>query len=238
VVRSRRRCRLHALLRWCTRTRSSTTTYRRWMMTICVVVGRRVTSSFNEAVAILVGDALLARAFEVLATQITPAAVAAKCCGVLGRAAGASALVGGQADDLADGGAKDVELNGTLTELEAIHRRKTGALIVAALELGGLAANGSPEQLAALTAYGRNVGLVFQITDDLLDVAGNQEAVGKRVAKDADRGKLTFPRLMGVESSRRNAEKLVDEACVMIEIFGERGLPLGELARAVLTRKK
>jgi geranylgeranyl diphosphate synthase type II len=131
-----------------------------------------------------------------------------------------------------------VELDGNLAELEAIHRRKTGALIVAALELGGIVAGGTPAQLEALKAYGRNVGLAFQITDDLLDVAGNQEAVGKRLAKDADRGKLTFPRLMGVESSRRNAEKLVDEACAMIKVFAEKGVPLGELARAMLTRKK
>jgi geranylgeranyl diphosphate synthase type II len=151
----------------------------------------------------------------------------------LGRAAGASALVGGQADDLAMADRTD----GDLSELEAIHRRKTGALIVAALEIGGIVAGGTPAQLESLKAYGRNVGLAFQITDDLLDVAGNQEAVGKRLAKDADRGKLTFPRLLGVESSRRDAEKLVDEACVMIEVFGEKGVPLAELARAILTRK-
>src|SRR6476659_1331638 len=189
---------------------------------------------FGEAAAILVGDALLARAFEVLAAEVTPAATAAKCCVVLGRAAGASALVGGQADDLAMAEPTD----GDLTGLEAIHRRKTGALIVAALELGGIIADGTPTQLESLKAYGRNVGLAFQITDDLLDVAGTQEAVGKRLAKDADRGELTFPRLLGAESSRRHAEKLVDEACAMIEVFGETGVPLGELARAVLTRKK
>jgi geranylgeranyl diphosphate synthase type II len=193
---------------------------------------------FGEAVAILVGDALLARAFEVLAADVTPAAIAAKCCAVLGRAAGASALVGGQADDLAMAGRNNVQLDGNLTELAAIHRRKTGALIAAALELGGIVAGGTPVQLESLKAYGRNVGLAFQITDDLLDVAGNQEAVGKRLAKDADRGKLTFPRLIGVESSRQKAEMLVDEACAMIEVFGETGVPLGELARAVLTRKK
>src|SRR5262249_43649193 len=122
-------------------------------------------------------------------------------------------------------------------ELEAIHRRKTGALIVAALQLGGIVANASQEQLSTLEAYGRNVGLAFQITDDLLDVAGNQDAVGKRLAKDADRGKLTFPRLMGVEASRRYAEKLVDEACDMIEVFGEKAAPLGAMARVVLNRK-
>jgi geranylgeranyl diphosphate synthase, type II len=156
----------------------------------------------------------------------------------LGRAAGASALVGGQADDLAMTKRNDVELNGDLKELEAIHRRKTGALIVAALELGGIVAGGTPTQVAVLEAYGRKVGLAFQITDDLLDVAGNQEVVGKRLDKDTGRGKLTFPRLMGIESSRHEAEKLVEEACAMIEVFGEKGVPLGELARAVLTRTK
>jgi geranylgeranyl diphosphate synthase type II len=146
-------------------------------------------------------------------------------------------LVGGQADDLAMAERDHIEVKAGLKELEAIHRRKTGALIVAALELGGIVADGTPEQLATLKAYGRNLGLAFQITDDLLDVAGNQEAVGKRLAKDADRGKLTFPRLMGIESSRRYAEKLVDEACDMIEVFEQKGVPLSELARAVLTRK-
>ena len=110
---------------------------------------------FGEATAILVGDALLARAFEVLATEVTPPALAAKCCAVLGRAAGASALVGGQADDLAMAEREHPTVNGTLTELEAIHRRKTGALFVAALELGGIVADGTGEQLAALKAYGR-----------------------------------------------------------------------------------
>jgi geranylgeranyl pyrophosphate synthase len=92
--------------------------------------------------------------------------------------------------------------------------------------------------LDALTSYGRNVGLAFQITDDLLDVSGTQATVGKRLAKDADRGKLTFPRLMGVEASCRRAETLVAEACDMIEVFGPKGAALRELAQSVLTRKK
>ena len=107
-----------------------------------------------------------------------------------------------------------------IAELEAIHRRKTGALIVASLELGGVVAGASREQLSALAGYGEKVGLAFQITDDLLDVAGEQQAVGKRLGKDADRGKLTFPRLLGVEASRQQAAHLIAEACAMIEIFG------------------
>lgn len=193
---------------------------------------------FGEAVAILVGDALLARAFEVLATEIMPLSIAAKCCAVLGRAAGASALVGGQADDLAIAARDQDRVDGDLLELESIHRRKTGALFVAALELGGIVANGKPKQLDALASYGRNVGLAFQITDDLLDVSGSETVVGKRIAKDADRGKLTFPRMMGIEASRRRAEALVAEACDMIELFGSNGEPLVGLAQSVLTRIK
>ncbi len=193
---------------------------------------------FGEAVAILVGDALLARAFEILASEIAPPARAASCCAVLGHAAGALALVGGQADDLATGEGTNPARNGDLEELESIHQRKTGALFVAALELGGMVADATPEHLAALKAYGRNIGLAFQITDDLLDVSGTQAAVGKRLAKDASRGKLTFPQLMGIEASRQHAERLVDDGCAMIEVLGSKGEPLRELARMVLTRKK
>jgi geranylgeranyl diphosphate synthase, type II len=191
---------------------------------------------FGEATAILVGDALLARAFEVLARDIEPPAVAAKCCAILGKAAGATALVGGQAADLEMAADSQKQLNGSLKELEAIHRRKTGALIRASLELGGVVAKASREQLQALAIYGEKIGLAFQITDDLLDVTGNQAAVGKRLAKDADHGKLTFPRLLGCDASREQAATLVEEACVMIEIFGSRSEPLRSLAQFVLSR--
>ncbi|HEX4412876.1 MAG TPA: farnesyl diphosphate synthase [Lacipirellulaceae bacterium] len=190
---------------------------------------------YGEATAILVGDALLARSFEVLASEIRPAETAARCCAVLGRAAGASALVGGQAADLQMSSGNE-DGNGGLFELQSIHRRKTGALIRASLELGGIVADTSEEELAVLTGYGERVGLAFQITDDLLDVSGDQAAVGKRVAKDADRGKLTFPRLLGCDESRRRAAELVDEACAMIGIFGVRADQLRELAKFVCER--
>jgi geranylgeranyl diphosphate synthase type II len=193
---------------------------------------------FGEATAILVGDALLARAFEILATEITPQSLAAKCCAILGRAAGAEALVGGQADDLATSDRAQPVSDSDLNQLESIHRRKTGALIVAALELGGTVGSATPEKLAALAAYGRNVGMAFQITDDLLDVSGSQSAVGKRLAKDMTNGKLTFPGVLGIEPSRKHAEKLIDEACAMIEVFGPKAEPLRALARLVLTREK
>jgi geranylgeranyl diphosphate synthase type II len=126
---------------------------------------------------------------------------------------------------------------GDLRELEAIHRRKTGALITASLELGGTVAMANEEQIAALREYGTRVGLAFQITDDLLDASGSQAAVGKRVSKDAAQGKLTFPRLIGCDASRERAERLVAEACAKIEIFGERAEPLDALAKFVCSRK-
>jgi geranylgeranyl diphosphate synthase type II len=188
---------------------------------------------FGEATAILVGDAIQARAFEILATDVKPAARAAQCCAVLGRAAGATALVGGQAADL-----NAEMLESDPAELEAIHRRKTGALFVASLELGGIVAGATPDQLAALKSYGRNVGLAFQITDDLLDVAGNQAVVGKRVAKDANRGKLTFPAMMGLKESRHRASQLVEDACAAIDCLNSGAESLRSLALFVRDRSR
>lgn len=187
--------------------------------------------AFGEDVAILVGDALLARAFEILAADVKPADRAARSCAVLGQAAGATALVGGQAADLAGDAGKD-----GVAALEAIHRRKTGALITASLQLGGITAGAMDEQLAVLEAFGRGLGLAFQITDDLLDVSGQQAVVGKRVDKDAARGKVTYPQLLGVEASRMRAAELIDEACLAIETLGPAAQPLHDLARFVLER--
>jgi geranylgeranyl diphosphate synthase type II len=200
---------------------------------------------FGEDVAILVGDALLARAFDVLASELQPPAVAAKCCAVLGRAAGATALVGGQADDLhhaketsGSSPRSNTESSDALDQLQAIHRRKTGALFVASLEMGGIVAGATSYQLEILRGYGQRVGLAFQITDDLLDVTGNTADVGKHVAKDSENGKLTFPVLLGVEESRRQATELIDEACAIIEQLGPTADPLVALAKFVVFRQK
>jgi geranylgeranyl diphosphate synthase, type II len=147
-------------------------------------------------------------------------------------------LVGGQAADLQRAESPINAGKADLPALESIHRRKTGALFVAALELGAIVTRANAEQEAALTAYGTKVGLAFQITDDLLDVSGNQAAVGKRVAKDAGRGKLTFPALLGAEESRCRAKTLIDEACAMIEVFGPRARPLQALAEFVCSRER
>ncbi len=193
---------------------------------------------FDEATAILVGDALQARAFEVLATEITPAERAARCCATLAQAAGASALVGGQADDLTSQFFQPTDDTQAIERLELIHRRKTGALFRASLRLGAIVAGATDQQLAALDTYGQHLGLAFQVVDDLLDVSGNETTVGKRVGKDSERGKTTYPSVLGIEASQERAEALIDEACRAIETFGEAAAPLRELARYVSQRNK
>jgi geranylgeranyl diphosphate synthase type II len=196
--------------------------------------------AFDEATAILCGDALQALAFETLARGM-PAAVAAEACLVLARAAGPEALVGGQADDLAAerGWIADMSQAPPAEQvawLERIHRRKTGALFSAALELGGLAAGATGAQRAALAGYGRAFGLTFQIADDILDAAGDEVAMGKRVGKDADRGKLTFPTVVGLEPSRQRALALAAEAAAAVAPLGESAAELSHLARWIVSR--
>ncbi len=187
--------------------------------------------AFGEAVAILAGDALLTLAFEVLAKDVQPPEVASRCCAALAEAAGATALVGGQADDLA------VQFSaGDLASLESIHRRKTGAMFLASLRLGGVVARATQRQQSALEEFGRKIGLAFQIADDLLDVEGSEASMGKRVGKDSQHGKLTFPSLLGIGESRRRAAKLIDEACAALAPFGDKGSPLEALARYVIDR--
>ena len=183
---------------------------------------------FDEATAILAGDALLARAFEVLATEMRPAERAAACCTELGRAAGATALVGGQADDLA----AEFRRIG-LERLQSIHRRKTGALFRAALQLGAIAADAPADERTWLESFGENLGHAFQIVDDLLDVSGQEEQVGKRLGKDREHGKVTYPALLGVDESRARAGKLIEQAVAALAPFGERAAPLRELAEFV-----
>ncbi len=180
---------------------------------------------FGEATAILAGDALLALAFETLARLECRPEVVARCCATLAEACGPCQLVGGQAADIAGGLDSDDTESGKqlgkdgqlgkdeqLEQLESIHRRKTGALILASLRLGSLVAGADSVASEALEQYGRRLGLAFQITDDLLDARGEEAAMGKRVGKDAGLGKLTFPGLMGIDKSRRLAEQLIGEA--------------------------
>jgi len=195
---------------------------------------------FDEATAILCGDALQCFAFETLA-QGMPAATAARGCLVLARASGKESLVGGQADDLAAerGWVSDMTTASAAEQvawLERIHRRKTGALFSAALELGGLAAAAEPHQLAMLAAYGKAFGLAFQIADDILDAEGTEAAVGKRVGKDVERGKLTFPSVIGLEASRERAAALAREAAEAVAGMGPAADDLARLALWIVHR--
>ena len=134
----------------------------------------------------------------------------------MSRAAGASALIGGQSDDLAAEGQ-----GGTLDQLRSIHARKTGALIRVSLRLGAVVAQADESVVERLDRFGRHVGIAFQIVDDLLDHEGDAATIGKRTQKDADRGKLTYPVLLGTHASRRQAEALTESACEEAAAFGE-----------------
>jgi geranylgeranyl diphosphate synthase type II len=184
-------------------------------------------------------------AFEVLTTGYPPRTAAA-CCRELAKGAGAAGMVGGQVDDLAwerrveDPSAPPRTLEG----LQHLHARKTGALFRASLRMGAYAAQGErangpdPALLAALEEYGRCFGLAFQITDDLLDVSSSAEVAGKRVQKDAARGKLTYPGLLGVDESRIRAGRLCQEAQDHLAPLGPAAAPLAALARSLVARNR
>lgn len=203
---------------------------------------------FGEALAILAGDGLLTLAFQVLAEHYPPD-VAARCCLELARGAGPAGMVGGQVEDLAwersSGARQDplfprTEQPHTLEALERIHAHKTGALFRSCLRLGVFAAGSTAttDLLRRMDRYGECFGLVFQITDDLLDVEGSAAETGKRTQKDAARGKLTYPGLLGVEESRRRAQVLADEALDLVRPLGPSGGPLAALLQFVLARNR
>ena len=193
--------------------------------------------AFDEATAILAGDAFQARAFELLATEITPPAVAARCCAELAQTAGATALVGGQMDDIhVEESSMDLLCADTIDRLESIHARKTGELFRTSLRLGALVAQADNELLEHLDTYGTKLGLAFQIVDDLLDTQGDVHTVGKAVGKDVEQGKITFPKVLGVEDSQQRARQLIDEACLALTPFNSRADNLEALAHYVLER--
>ncbi|MGJ7458236.1 (2E,6E)-farnesyl diphosphate synthase [Halomonas sp. MA07-2] len=189
-----------------------------------------VHKAFDEATAILAGDALQALAFEVLARASHPRLPA--MIHTLAQAAGRDGMVAGQALDLAAvGGHPDAEAMATM------HGHKTGALIRAAVHLGGLvaAAEGNP-RLAALDDYARAIGLAFQIHDDVLDVTGDTATLGKASGADAARDKPTYPSLLGLEGARARAAELVEAAVVALAPLGEDAAPLKALARYMIER--
>ncbi len=192
-----------------------------------------VHKAFDEATAILAGDGLLTRAFEVLADPAThpDGGTRAALVLALARAAGPDGMVGGQMIDLA------VEHVATgIGEITRLQRLKTGALIQFACEAGALAARAPTPLHDALRFYAQDFGLAFQMIDDLLDVEGSAAAMGKAVGKDAARGKATFVSLLGVDRARDQAHRLADQAAAHLAPFGRRAGRLRDLAAWVVKR--
>ena len=188
---------------------------------------------FDEATAILAGDALLTKAFEVLADDRTHgnSTVRAELILVLAKAAGDAGMVGGQMLDLV---AKDHALN--MPEITRLQRMKTGALIAVSCEAGAIMGRASEKARHALHAYAHDIGLAFQIADDLLDVEGDEAEVGKKTGKDAAAGKATFVSLLGRERAREQAGLLADQAAMHLDLFEEKGKLLRDLAYFVVSR--
>ena len=192
--------------------------------------------AFGEAMAILAGDALLTRAFEVLAADLPDPVVAAECCRVLASAGGSDGMVGGQVADLAATNTSPESVDDPLQVLGDIHRRKTGRLLAASLELGAVVAGAEKQVRESLLDYGQQVGLAFQVADDLLDVEGDINRTGKTSGRDAHLGKWTYPALAGNDTSRRLARNCIASACAAVEPLGEAGEPLKVLAEFVIER--
>jgi farnesyl diphosphate synthase len=189
---------------------------------------------FDEATAVLAGDALLTYAFEVLADPDTHGDPAVRCelISALAQAAGGHGMVGGQMIDLlAENESLDI---GAITRLQ---RLKTGALIAFACEAGAILGKAAAEPRMALRAYAHDLGLAFQIADDLLDVQGDAAETGKPVGSDAAAGKATFVSILGVERARSQASLLVNQAVAHLDLFEERAELLRQAARFVVERR-
>ena len=190
--------------------------------------------AFNEATAILAGDALQAWAFELLADA--PGFNAAQRVALiksLAKAAGLQGMVGGQAMDI---GATNTDVN--LQQLQSMHAFKTGAIIRAALTMGGIAASASAEQLSALDTYGTHIGLAFQVVDDILDVDGNAETLGKTQGKDSKANKPTYVSLMGLDGAKKESQRLLQAALEALGEFGVSADSLRGLAHYIIARDR
>ena len=191
--------------------------------------------AYDEATALLAGDALQSLAFQILASDTEPALGAARrleMIEALARAIGPEGMAGGQAIDLESVGRKLAP-----PQLEDMHRRKTGALIRAAVRLGALARAGADAPLlAALDEYGAAVGLAFQIADDILDVEGSTETLGKTAGSDATRGKPTYPAVIGLAAAKNRAQELLAAALESLKPLGDNGRTLAGLAGYIIQR--
>jgi geranylgeranyl diphosphate synthase type II len=188
---------------------------------------------FGEAMAILAGDAMVTMAFETIAADAEPA-IACRLIRELASATGPAGMIGGQVLDMA--GEKQ---SLTLEQLQQVHRLKTGALITVACRLGAISAGITSEtKLQSIASFGRHLGLAFQIVDDVLDVTSTPEQLGKATGKDASKGKNTYPGLLGLEPSRREAANQLEAAIAAVADLGPAAEGLRALARFVVERNK
>jgi geranylgeranyl diphosphate synthase type II len=191
---------------------------------------------FGEAKAILAGDGLLTEAFRVMAQiplgKIRPEALLRVIC-LVAQASGYQGMVGGQVTDI-QSERKTVEP----ATVEFIHSHKTGALIAASVTSGAILGAASETQVDAINAYGRGIGLAFQISDDILDVEGDSEKMGKGVGGDARKKKVTYPSVHGLGTSKRIQEQTIDQAIHSLEAFDSKADPLRAIATYIIERKK
>ena len=191
---------------------------------------------YGDDIAILAGDGLLAYAFEYVATQtknVKPENII-RVVARLGHTVGAAGLVGGQVLDLESEGKSDI----TAETLSFIHTHKTGALLEASVVSGAILANASEEDITRLSNYAQNIGLAFQIIDDILDITATDEQLGKTAGKDLQAQKATYPSLWGLEKSQAKAQELVDSAIAQLSIFGFKAEPLRAIAEYIVTRDR
>lgn len=190
---------------------------------------------YGEDIAILAGDGLLAYAFEYVATQtrnVAPQKII-EVIARLGRTVGAAGLVGGQVLDLESEGRRDI----TTDTLTFIHTHKTGALLETSVVGGAILAGASDEEVQRLSRYAQNIGLAFQIVDDILDITATQEELGKTAGKDLQAQKATYPSIWGIEASQEQAQALVNEAIAQLAVYEEKAEPLRAIANYIVTRK-
>ncbi len=191
---------------------------------------------FGEAVALLAGDGLLTKAFHVMThpdpeNRVNPGALV-RVIGLIATAAGYEGMVGGQVVDIqSEGKAVDPSV------VEFIHTHKTGALIAASVCSGGILGGAKEDQMKALTSYGEDIGLAFQVADDILNVEGSSQEMGKSVGRDAEQGKVTYPVVFGLEKSKEIQSALVDRAINSLKSFEDRADPLRHIARYIIERK-
>jgi geranylgeranyl diphosphate synthase type II len=192
---------------------------------------------FGEAVAILAGDALLTEAFNAMSSPACAAAVPpATLIAVIheiGRCAGSYGMVGGQVVDMESEGRHDIDL----ATVQYIHTHKTGALLKASIRAGALLGGADEKGLDAMTRYGEAIGLAFQIADDILDIEGTTEEIGKDAGSDQARGKATYPAVVGLAESKKRAVELVELALASLAGFDAKADPLREIAKYIVYRK-